>query len=1042
MKAPQVIWPFWLFFFIFSAKIMASDTSESTLPPVVEAVISGDLCEDGIVTVTLSGADTYVWTDDNSTVNPRDFDLPAGNYSFEVTGFDSSDGSSTTINVDFEILESPNPIILPTDGLICEGNSLTLTAIVDPTSTWEWSTGDVDAPTISVSPDSSTFFSITETNNGCSGTFQVMVSVQFPLAAPEITCGEVSTDSIQFVWNSIPNATGYQIDVPSGHAGVQVDDTTFIVNNLSPDEMVTIEVTSLGTLCGGQLASFSCSSDECYALELELTPAEDICLSPLQPELVLEAITNDTTDFGLGWWTGTGITDTLAGNFDPVSAGIGTHEVFFHYEIGQCSYLDSMEINIFEIPTSGFSLNMDSICQDASVLATYDDTVDPSLIFSWNFGSGISNQDSDEAGPHEITWDQSGNFQVSLQVSNDHCTAESETQMVAVFPPLGIPEITCESSTTSSVTFSWNDVANAVTYSVLDIDGPPGMLNGSTYTVTNLQPEESVSIEVTALSDGICSNTIATGTCQTDACPTVTVEVTGPDTVCINEPVAFDLNVFGSSDGFEVTYQVNGETPESIIVNNDQTLPIFNITETSTLSIISFTNQTATECQYAGSSTWTIVVNEPLTAGEPTDPIELCANEGQTIILSDLLIDENTGGLWSETSASPSAGNAFNAGSGTFNTVGQMHGTYNFTYEVTSPAPCPNDIKEVSVIIHPVPLADAGQDQEIACDLDVVTLDGSASTTDMQYFWTAPNGIILQDPTSISQETGQSGIYTLEVTNNFGCSSRDEVFVSEVSDLPELTWTVQDISCFDAQDGSIAIETISGGSPPYNLTILDEVYSEPLTITELGPGTYPLSISDANFCSNDYWFTIEEPEAIEVNLVSYPSGNNTLEYGDTIQLSINYTAEFPIDTIIWRPEGINVNGQTSVNVNPLVSTPYSVLLIDENGCMGEDELNIFVEKSRPAYIPNVFSPNNDGINDHFYIQGTDAVIAIRSLSIFDRWGNHVFSTKDALPNDIAAGWDGKYKGQHLPPAVYTFYAEIEFKSGETELFFGNLTLVR
>ncbi len=246
MKAPQVKWPFWLVFFIFSANLMASDSSDSTLPPVVEAVISGDLCEDGIVTVTLSGADSYLWTDDNSTDNPRDFDLPAGNYSFEVTGFDSSDGSSTTINVDFEILESPNPIILPTDGLICEGSSLTLTAIVDPTSTWVWSTGDVDAPTITVSPDSSTFFSITETNNGCNGTFQVMVSVQFPIAAPEISCGEVSTDSIQFVWNSIPNATGYQIDVPSGHAGIQVDDTTFIVNNLSPDEMVTIEVTSLG----------------------------------------------------------------------------------------------------------------------------------------------------------------------------------------------------------------------------------------------------------------------------------------------------------------------------------------------------------------------------------------------------------------------------------------------------------------------------------------------------------------------------------------------------------------------------------------------------------------------------------------------------------------------------------------------------------------------------------------------------------------------------------------------------------------------------
>ncbi len=744
----------------------------------------------------------------------------------------------------------------------------------------------------------------------------------------------------------------------------------------------------------------------------------------------------------MGWWTGTGVTDSVVGNFDPLSAGIGSHEVFFHYEIGQCSYLDSMEINIFEIPVSEFSLSMDSICQDTSVLATYDSPVDPALVFSWNFGSGTSDQNTNEAGPHEITWNQPGDFPISLEVSNDHCTAELETQMVTVFPPLGIPEIICESSTTSSVTFSWNDVPNAVSYSVMDIDGPPGMQNGTTYTVTGLQPEASISIEVTAVSDGICSNTIATGTCQTEACPSITVEVSGPDTVCINEPVSFELEISGSSDDFEIFYQINGETPESTIVNGNQTLPAFGITGTSTLSIISFTNQAATECQYSGNSNWTIVVNEPLTAGEPTAPIELCANEGQTITLSDLLIGENAGGMWSETSATPSAGDGFNPVPGTFNTVGQLEGTYNFTYEVTSPTPCPNDIKEVSIIIHPVPLANAGQDQEIACDLDVVTLDGSGSTANMQYLWIAPSGVTLQDPEAIIQETDQPGIYTLEVTNEFSCSSRDDVFVTEVTDLPELTWTVQGISCFDARDGSIAIETISGGLPPYTLTFMADVYSEPLTFTELGPGTYPLSISDANFCSNDYWITVEEPDEIEVNLVSYPSGNNTLEYGDTIQLSINYTAEFPIDTIIWRPENINANGQTSINVNPLISTPYSVILIDENGCMGEDELNIFVEKSRPAYIPNVFSPNNDGINDHFYIQGSDAVIAIRSLSIFDRWGNHVFSTKDVLPNDISSGWDGKYKGQHLPPAVYTFYAEIEFKSGESELFFGNLTLVR
>ena len=1049
MKAPPVIWFLWFCLFLSPAITLASaelsaEGNAASLPPTVEAIISGDLCEDGMVTVTLTGADNYLWVDNNSTENPRSFDLAAGVYSFDVTGFDTSDGSSSTITVDFEIIASPTPIILPTDGLICEGNSLTLTALVDAGSSWEWSTGDVDTPTISVSPDTSTFYSLTETTNGCSATFQVMVSVQHPIAAPDIFCGEVSTDSIQFIWNSIPGATGYQIDVLSGHSGTQVDDTTFIVNNLNPEETVEIEVTSMGTLCGGQTTSFSCTSDGCFLLDIDIDPVDDICLDPDHQEINLMVSTNDPTGIGTGFWSGQGITNSTTGTFDPVDAGTGIHELFYHYEIGQCNYSDSIEVNIFNIPESEFSLSQDTICLDGSVTASFTSVIEPDYIFNWNFDSGTSDSGTDLAGPHEVNWSLTGDYEISLQVNTDHCSSTSDTLMVHVVPPLGTPVINCESATTSSVTFSWDPVPNAVDYSVIDLNGPTGSLNGTTYTVSGLPPEQTVDIELTALSNGYCSNTMAVGSCETDICPEVTVEVTGPDTVCLDDPVAFELLVVGSTDMFEITYQLENNAPETINTSGSIMLPGFQIQETSTLTVQSYSNLNSPECQYNLTSTWTIEVNEPLSAGTPLDTIRFCANNPQTIILADLLSAEDTGGNWSETSPVPSEGGAFDAATGTFNTDNQTAGTYDFTYSLESPAPCPGDAATVVVVINPVPVADAGQDQQIACDQDQVTLDGGGSTTGngMVLSWIAPPGVTLDDASNTTQIVNEPGIYTLEVTNIFGCLDTDNVVVTSVLDLPEASWSVEGISCFDANDGIISVENITGGTPPYNLTFEGEVFDQPITFSELEPGTYPLTISDANFCETQYFIELEEPGEIEVNLVSFPNASNALEYGDTVLITVQYTADFPIDTIIWRPETLNTNGQTSISVTPLFSTPYSVMVMDENGCIGEADLTIFVEKSRPVYIPNAFSPNNDGINDFFYIQGTDGVTLIKSLSVFDRWGNHIYSNKAIMPNDINAGWDGKYKGQNLPPGVYTFFAEIEFKSGETEMYSGSLTLVR
>ena len=75
------------------------------------------------------------------------------------------------------------------------------------------------------------------------------------------------------------------------------------------------------------------------------------------------------------------------------------------------------------------------------------------------------------------------------------------------------------------------------------------------------------------------------------------------------------------------------------------------------------------------------------------------------------------------------------------------------------------------------------------------------------------------------------------------------------------------------------------------------------------------------------------------------------------------------------------------------------------------------------------------------IIGAD-VKEVRSLKLFDRWGNWVFEGAHLLPNDLNNGWDGTFRGKEMDPAVFVWLAEIELWNGDVGFYKGDLTLVR
>ena len=90
---------------------------------------------------------------------------------------------------------------------------------------------------------------------------------------------------------------------------------------------------------------------------------------------------------------------------------------------------------------------------------------------------------------------------------------------------------------------------------------------------------------------------------------------------------------------------------------------------------------------------------------------------------------------------------------------------------------------------------------------------------------------------------------------------------------------------------------------------------------------------------------------------------------------------------------------------------YKVKVTNVSGCAAYDSVRVLPRCPTIVFVPNAFSPNNDSHNDIFKVSGNDFIDF--QLAIYNRWGEHVFSTKNS---DI--GWDGNFKGSFAPEGIY------------------------
>lgn len=171
--------------------------------------------------------------------------------------------------------------------------------------------------------------------------------------------------------------------------------------------------------------------------------------------------------------------------------------------------------------------------------------------------------------------------------------------------------------------------------------------------------------------------------------------------------------------------------------------------------------------------------------------------------------------------------------------------------------------------------------------------------------------------------------------------------------------------------------------------------------------------------------------------VTATANPDTIVWGSSSQLNADSTNAV---SLLWNSDStLSATDVTNPIATPYDNHLYVVKILDENGCGKTDSVWVYVLHTPCAesnlYIPNAFSPNNDGKNDVLYVRGNN--ITKLCLAVYDRWGQKVFETKD-----LTKGWDGSFKGKKIDPAVFGWYAEGVCESGEKFFKKGNVTLLR
>ena len=269
----------------------------------------------------------------------------------------------------------------------------------------------------------------------------------------------------------------------------------------------------------------------------------------------------------------------------------------------------------------------------------------------------------------------------------------------------------------------------------------------------------------------------------------------------------------------------------------------------------------------------------------------------------------------------------------------------------------------------------------------------------------------------------QSGTYTVQIFDISGHpSAHSDPVVVNIHPVPELSLlSSTNVLCNGGSTGTADL-TANGGTAPHTYT-----WNSGHTGAQeanLPAGDYRVILSDANLCADTVEFNLTEPEAIEIDeTLSLPYCSDA-EDGS---VSVLVSGGTPTYTLLWSD---GTNGNSLANLPP---GSVSLTVTDANNCQETKTYDLLPANAICILVPEIITPNNDGFNDTWVIQGLEYYTGV-TVEVFDRWGKRLFFSQGY---DIP--WDGTYNGKELPMASYHFV--IRIKNGLPPMI-GNITIVR
>ncbi len=906
---------------------------------------------------------------------------------------------STTDHYTFEIFSLPE-VAISNNSPICADETLQLNGLAPTAILYDWSgpnfSSGIANPIINnIDTNQAGDYALTVTDaNGCTNSDTTIVSI----------------------W-SLP-----EVDILAENAAICIGDSTMLY--ISADSLYTYLWTpplNLNTTMGDTVIAFPNSNTNYIVTStngitgcMNLDTFE-LIVNPLpivEAGIAQIACAGNNHQLG-GFPSGGDWTDEM-GNIitnglfnEPLPSVYSVYYTFTDSE--SCVNSDSTEVCVQSNPLAGFDIDNTEGCQELLVnLVNNSNTLSDcnAAIYTWNvlFNSADCHTDSTgwefiTGGPNSIdasiSFYLSGNYTIELLVSNS-CGINSFSQNIIVGdrPSITLPELIdlCDEYSIGPIHPEILACNNSISQALWTIEPDANISTWEGDTLPSLTFQDP-GIKTIILSVSNACGTISDSlSFEIFDLPTISADNNGP--LCEGE----DLQLSAVSNGTDFFW--TGPNNFTSIIQNPV---ITNIELGNEGSYIVIVSDDVTGCTNQDTTTLSINLLPLVDAGANMEECPI-----DTIIQ---LEGTPVGGVWSGIGVSPD---------GIFNPGLQTPGDYTLSYTYIDSLTLCSASNELIFTVHPLALQEVYED--VLCADEFIIRNGTRYDIDH------PSGV---------------EYYMSPITN---CDSLIEQISLSFWEL-NADISTEMPTCFGEEDGAIILELVNGGTPPYTLTVegspsyISSTF--PFIIPRLGAGVYDVEIVDAQGCTiTETDILVESPHELKLEL----GEDQLIELGDSVQLDALITPFVFDPYIYWNPLDGTLSGcDTCANpyARPFQTTTYTARYLDEMGCEAKDNITLFVDQSIRVFIPNLFSPNDDGNNDIFYIQADETYLRIiNEFYVYDRWGEVVYQGHNFQPNDPAYGWDGYLKGRPMNPAVFVYWARVELVNGRTEIIKGDVTLIR